>query len=131
MEITQMYLVFQFMQSFRRRRFDKMGPVWDLCDPAQDIPNDSYIYWRATHATVNNSQQLCNIVRTIILELRIWLPCSIIHISYVGGSKSSDTNYIPENRFIMNGEMMVHLLMAYAHDRITVSPWLSDDVITW
>ena len=41
---------------------------------------------------------------------------------YVGGSKSSETNYIPENRFIMKGEMMVHLLMAYAHDRIAMSP---------
>ena len=49
---------------------------------------------------------------------------------YVGGSKISETNYIPNNRFIMNEQIMVCLLEAYVHNRISVSPWLSDDVIT-
>ena len=41
---------------------------------------------------------------------------------YVGGSKSSETSYIPNNRFIMNEQIMVCLLEAYVHDRISVSP---------
>ena len=51
-------------------------------------------------------------------------------VQYVGGSKSSETYYILNNWFIMNEQIMVRLLEAYVHDRISVSPWLSDDVIT-
>ena len=50
---------------------------------------------------------------------------------YVGGSKSSETNPIPENWFILRDWIMVLLLEVYVPDRINASPWLVDDVITY
>ena len=50
---------------------------------------------------------------------------------YVGGSKSSETNYTLEYLFILSEYIMVLRLEVYAPDRISVFPWLSDDVITY
>ena len=48
---------------------------------------------------------------------------------YVGGSKSSETNPIPENRLILSAKIMILLLEASVPDRTNASPWLADDVI--
>ena len=50
---------------------------------------------------------------------------------YVGGSKSSETNLIPENGFILSDLIMVLLLEASLPDRINTSLWLADYVITY
>ena len=50
---------------------------------------------------------------------------------YVGGSKSSETNPIPEIGFILNIQIMTPLMGASVPDRINASPWLADDVITY
>ena len=48
---------------------------------------------------------------------------------YVGGSKSSETNPIPENGLILGDQIKILLLEAYVPDRINASPWLADDAI--
>ena len=50
---------------------------------------------------------------------------------YVGGSKSSETNPIPENGFIMSDRIMIPLIKASVPDIINASPWLTNDVITY
>ena len=50
---------------------------------------------------------------------------------YMGGSKSSETNPIPENGLILSDYSIILLFEAYVPDRINASPWLADDVITY
>ena len=49
----------------------------------------------------------------------------------MGGSKSSETNPIPENGFILSDPIMIPLIEAYVSDKINASQWLVDDVITY
>ena len=49
---------------------------------------------------------------------------------YVGGSKSSETNHIPENGLILSDKMMISLIEASVLEGVNATPWLTDDVIT-
>ena len=50
--------------------------------------------------------------------------------TYVGGSKSSETNHIPENGLILSNKIMISLLEASVLEEVNASPRLADDVIT-
>ena len=51
--------------------------------------------------------------------------------TYVGGSKSSKTNLIPEKELILSDKFIILLLEASVLDRINARPWLTDAVITY